>query len=245
MLTNSSGFPNSPQPLSLPESVCHQTAIILPAYNEGTMVSRVIEELKPFNYPVVVIDDGSTDDTFEQARAAGAVVLRHAVNRGQGAALQTGLEYSLRRGAEYMVTFDSDGQHCVADIPRLVFPLCEGQADIVLGSRFLGRAENIPLTRWFLLKAAVLFTRVVSHVKITDTHNGLRAFSRRAASKMHITLDRMAHASEIIDQIGQLNLPFTEIPVHIRYTDYSRMKGQRSLAAVNIVTALMFKRLFA
>jgi len=168
------------------------------------------------------------------AEAAGARVLRHVVNRGQGAALQTGIEYSLSRGARIIVTFDSDGQHSPADLPILVAPLLEGKADIVLGSRFLGSADRMPALRRVLLRIAVFFTRLMSGLKITDAHNGLRAFSRRAASMIHIQLDRMAHASELMDQIRRSGLPYTEVPVHVRYTQYSREKGQRGVHALRI-----------
>lgn len=187
------------------------------------------------HYPnVIVIDDGSQDDTAARAKHAGATLLRHAINRGQGAALQTGIEYSLAKGAEFVITFDSDGQHCVDDLPNLLTPILRSEAEVVLGSRFLGRVENMPWTRWLLLKAAVGFTRLTSGMRVTDAHNGLRALSRRAAQQIHITLDRMAHASEIIDQIRASRLPVCEVPVTIRYTDYSRAKGQSSLAAVKV-----------
>lgn len=220
---------------TLPERVCCKTYLILPAYNESSVIGSVIKELQSLKCHIVVVDDGSSDNTCAQARAAGATVLRHIVNRGQGAAIQTGITYSLMCGAEYVVTFDSDGQHCAEDVPNLLLPIHEGRCDIALGSRFLGSAEHMPQTRRLVLKAAVLFTRLVSRVKLTDTHNGLRAFSRRAASQVHITLDRMAHASELLDQVGRMRLSFTEVPVHVRYTEYSCTKGQRSLTALRIV----------
>lgn len=193
-----------------------------------------MRELRSLHLNVVVIDDGSQDDTAERAKCAGAMLLRHVINRGQGAALQTGIEYSLAHGAKFVITFDSDGQHCTKDLPNLLAPILRGEVEIVLGSRFLGRVENMPWTRWLLLKAAVGFTRLTSGMRVTDAHNGLRAFSRRAAQQIHITLDRMAHASEVIDQIRASRLPVREVPVTIRYTDYSREKGQSSLAAVKV-----------
>jgi glycosyltransferase involved in cell wall biosynthesis len=184
---------------------------------------------------VVVIDDGSSDETATVARKAGAIVLRHTLNRGQGAALQTGIDYALQRGAEVIVTFDSDGQHQVEDVEALLAPVLEGRCDVALGSRFLSGESRVPLMRKFTLKLGILFTRLVSGIRVTDTHNGLRAFSREAATKIQIRQDRMAHASEILDEIAQLRLRYLEVPTRILYTDYARSKGQRSSAAFRIV----------
>lgn len=207
----------------------------MPAYNESRTIREVVSELVP-DYPsIVVVDDGSSDNTADEARGAGAVVLRHVVNRGQGAALQTGIGFALIRGARYVVTFDGDGQHLPSDIAVLLEPLRAGRADVTLGSRFRGSAEEMPRTRRWLLGAAVIFTRLVSGARVTDTHNGLRAFTRSAASKLEIRLDRMAHASEIIDQIVRGGLRYEEVPVHVRYTEYSRAKGQSSLGAARVL----------
>ncbi len=221
-----------------------QPHLILPAYNEAATIGEVVREVAEVYEHVVVVDDGSTDATGAEARAAGATVLRHAVNRGQGAALQTGIAYSLRRGARCVVTFDSDGQHRVADVAKLLEPIRRGEAEIVLGSRFLGTAPRIPWFRRGLLRCAVVFTWAVSGVRLTDAHNGLRAFSRRAAERLDIRLDRMAHASEMVDQIRRMGLPYVEVPVEIRYTRYSRAKGQNASAAVRIAFDYLFERLF-
>lgn len=209
--------------------------VVVPAYNEARVLGGVVEELVARGHRVVVVDDGSSDDTPAAARRAGAIVLRHAINRGQGAALQTGIAYAVRKGAEHIVTFDSDGQHSAADVDALVAPLVAGRADVVLGSRFIGTSEGMPGARKAILALAVVFTRVASGARVTDTHNGLRAFTRAAAAKLDIRLDRMAHASEILDQIVRHGLKFEEVPVHVRYTDYSRRKGQSSFAALRIL----------
>ncbi|MGH7819589.1 MAG: glycosyltransferase family 2 protein [Candidatus Binatia bacterium] len=227
----------------VPASVRGATFLILPAFNEAPVIGGVVSELCA-GYPnVVVVDDGSEDATSERARDAGAVVLRHAVNRGQGAAIQTGLEYALREGARYLVTFDSDGQHRAEDVAAVLAPITEGRAEIVLGSRFLGDVKGIPWSRRWLLRPAVVFTRLVSGVRVTDSHNGLRALSRRAASQIHISLDRMAHASEIIDQVKSTGLPYVEVPVHVRYTGYSRAKGQPGRAAITIAFEYLLSRI--
>lgn len=213
------------------------------AYNEDGVIAGVVRPLVDAGYSVVVVDDGSRDQTGTRAREAGAAVVRHAVNRGQGAALQSGLRYALRHGAGILVTFDADGQHSADDIPRLVGPIAARDADIVLGSRFLEHAANVPAARRLLLRLAVAFTGVVSGVRLTDAHNGLRALSRRAAEQVELQLDRMAHASEIIDQLVRTDLPLVEVSVTVRYTSYSLQKGQRAGNAARIVWDYLLNRL--
>jgi len=217
-----------------------QVFIVIPAYNEAARLGPVLDALLP-QYPnVVVIDDGSSDETAQVARQRGAVVLRHVINRGQGAALQTGITYSLRAGAEYIVTFDADGQHNPADLPAMLAPVAAGQCDVTLGSRFLGRAENMPLSRRLLLLAARVFTYLTSGVKLTDCHNGLRVLSRRAARCLNLRQDRMAHASEIYDQLRTAGLQYREIPVTISYNAETLRKGQSASAALNIAFHYLF-----
>ncbi len=226
----------------LPADVRKGTFIVIAAHNEGACIETVVREVSA-EYPnVVVVDDGSDDGTFEAAKGCAHYVLRHAVNRGQGAALQTGIEFALLRGARFLVTFDADGQHRVEDIAALVEPICRGECEITLGSRFLGGTSDIPRSRRLTLRMAVLFTRAVNRLEVTDAHNGLRAFSARAARKINITLDRMAHASELIDQIRLSGLLFREVPVQIRYTDYSLGKGQSSRNALQIAVHYLLGR---
>jgi len=213
------------------------------AYNEDGVIADVVRPLVDAGYSVVVVDDGSRDQTGARAREAGAAIVRHAVNRGQGAALQSGLRYALRHGAGILVTFDADGQHSADDIPRLVGPIAARDADIVLGSRFLEHAADVPAARRLLLRLAVAFTGVVSGVRLTDAHNGLRALSRRAAEQVELQLDRMAHASEIIDQLVRTGLPLVEVSVTVRYTSYSLQKGQRAGNAARIVWDYLLNRL--
>lgn len=215
---------------------------MIPAYNEAEAIGAVVAELVARGHEVIVVDDGSRDSTAEVARRHGAIVLRHAINRGQGAALQTGIACALQRGAEEIVTFDSDGQHAAEDVDTLVAPLRAGRADVVLGSRFIGTTEGMTRRRKAILGAAVIFTRVASGVRVTDTHNGLRAFTRAAAAKLDIRLDRMAHASELLDQIVRNELRYEEVPVHVRYTEYSRRKGQSSFAALRILADYVLGR---
>ena len=216
--------------------------VVIAAYNEARSIGDVISQLRR-RYPnVIVVDDGSNDDTSKKALEAGATVLRHVINRGQGAALQTGMTFALRRGAKVLVTFDADGQHSVEDIPAMVAPILDGRAQITLGSRFIEDSSSIPFGRRVLLGAAVIFTRLTSGIQLTDSHNGFRAFSSEAAKHLDIRLDRMAHASEIIDQIRRSRLPYLEIPVHIRYTEYSMAKGQSSANAIKVAADYLLNK---
>lgn len=217
--------------------------IIVAAFNEGPVIGGVIRELRSLYPNIVVIDDGSADDTYLQLQASGATVIRHAVNLGQGAALRTGIDYALSRGAQILVTFDGDGQHAAADIERLVSQLIAAQADIALGSRFLAREPQVPAARRLLLRAAILFTRIVSGVRLTDAHNGLRAMRAAAARALDLSQPRMAHASEIVNGIVKHGLRFVEVPVNVTYSVRSRRKGQATLDSLNIVFDLLVHRL--
>jgi glycosyltransferase involved in cell wall biosynthesis len=190
------------------------------------------------------VDDCSADPTSEVAQQRPWVdVLRHPVNLGQGAALQTGIEHALARGAEIIVTFDSDGQHRIEDIPALLAPLRRGEADVALGSRFLAPDQSalvqIPARRRAVLRMAAVYTRFTTGLPVTDAHNGLRAFTAAAARRVQIHQNRMAHASEILAQIASNRLRLVEVPVVIRYTPYSLAKGQRLSNALNILWDLL------
>jgi polyprenyl-phospho-N-acetylgalactosaminyl synthase len=213
--------------------------VVVPAFNEERVVGASVRELHTRFRNIVVVDDGSRDRTGEEALAAGAVVVRHVLNLGQGAALQTGIEYALLRGAEYVATYDADGQHHADDLERMLDVLREGRLDIVLGSRFLGHAEGMSAARRLVLRAAVVLTRMTTGVNLTDAHNGLRVMTAQAARRIHIVQDQMAHASELVSQIGRLGLRCAEVPVTITYTPYSVEKGQRLTNSVRILGDLV------
>ena len=217
--------------------------VVAAAYNEARVIERVIADVRRCGFSAVLVDDGSSDATAEVAERAGAVVVRHSVNLGQGAALQTGIEFALRKGADVIVTFDADGQHRATDIAGLVDALAQHGADYALGSRFLGGAVNLSPVRRLLLKAATWFTRTTSGLSLTDTHNGLRAMTRRGASAIHLRQNRMAHASEILNQIAASELKYVEVPVTIEYSAYSLAKGQRLGDALSILVDLLARRL--
>lgn len=218
--------------------------IVIPAYNEAERLPRVLKELTATGkYNIVVVDDGSSDGTSSVATTADTWVLRHIVNRGQGAALQTGISFAVRQGASLVVTFDADGQHAATDIENLVQPIVAGECDVVLGSRFLGSAEGVPTSRKWILKLATWFTRISTRLPVTDTHNGLRAINAAAARELVITEDGMAHASEILHKLAESTLRWREVPVHIHYSQETLVKGQSNRAAFQIVFRTLVARL--
>lgn len=225
-----------------------KTVVVIPAYNEGWGIGKVIQEVKDLGLDVIVVNDGSIDETKEVARQSGAIVLNHCINRGQGAALQTGINFALNFGADIIVTFDADGQHNSKEIKEITDPILSGEFDVVLGSRFIkskipNLKTNIPMLRKFILRLAAWFTRLYTGIKVTDAHNGFRAFSKTAAVLIEIKQDGMAHASEIIEQIKKHQLKFKEVPVTINYTDYSLKKGQKLTNSFKIILDLIISRI--
>lgn len=220
------------------------TWVVVAAYNEGPAVGDVVAGLKAYGLKVIVVDDGSADETSAIARDAGAVVVQHPVNLGQGAALQTGIDFALRRNAKFIVTFDADGQHLASDVPVLLATLLSSDADIACGSRFLGRAVNLSKPRRAILKMATMFTFLTTGLRMTDAHNGLRAMTRPCAMRIRIRQNRMAHASEMIAEIARHKLRFVEVPVTICYSAYSLQKGQKLSNSINIVLDLVARGLY-
>ena len=215
--------------------------VVIPAYNEQQVIGGVLRELieqnKSFN--IVVVDDGSKDDTAKEAAKYPIHILQHPINLGQGAALATGFEYALLKNADVVVTFDADGQMRPEDIEKLVGKIKEG-FDVALGSRFLDiKPQDMPALRKFLLRLVVAFTRATGGLNVTDIHNGFRAFKADALRQIVITQNQMAHASEILSEIKRNKLKYCEVPVGIRYTDYSKKKGQSILNSINILYELL------
>ena len=218
------------------------TAIIIPVYNEAEVLGDVIAKVYKHFVNVICVDDGSTDDSAAIARSSGANVIAHPMNLGQGAALQTGFDAALLSPeVKYFVTFDSDGQHSVSDAQVMVARLRQGDVQIVFGSRFLDERTNVSFLKRKVLKLAVFYTNAITGLKLTDAHNGLRAFDREVVERIELMHDGMAHASEIVNQIGRGKFSYTEIPVHIVYTEYSKAKGQSLWNSVNILFDLAFR----
>ena len=211
--------------------------IIVPAFNEAQVIGDVVADLRSVFAHVVVVDDGSRDDTAGVALRAGAHVVPHPVNLGQGAAIQTGVEYARSQpGAELFATFDADGQHRVADVLAMLDRISRDDADIVIGTRFTGStvARTPPLKR-FILRAAAFLSPSGRRLGLTDSHNGLRVFNRTVAEHLNLTMSGMSHASECIKLADENRWRVTEQPVEILYTEYSLSKGQPLLNGVNIV----------
>lgn len=220
--------------------------IVVPAYNQEKTIVSVINSLREEGYNnIIVIDDGSSDNTYNLALKEKVFTLIHKLNLGQGAALQTGFEFALKQKAKVIVTFDSDGQHKAKDIDKIVTPIFEGY-DVSLGTRFDPNSEaiNMPFSRKVILKGGLLFTKIVSRIDVTDTHNGFRAFSNNALKKIKITFNRMEHASEILDLITKYKLKYKEVPVVIEYSQESLKAGQSSLNAINIASKIIYRKLF-
>ncbi|HEY0432626.1 MAG TPA: glycosyltransferase family 2 protein [Chitinophagaceae bacterium] len=219
--------------------------VVIPVFNERQVIRAVIESLLPHAYTVVVVDDGSTDGTGDVISDLDIVLLRHRFNLGQGAALQTGIDFAARCNASIVVTFDGDGQHQAADIPAVIQPLLLNETDAVLGSRFLpGALTNMSATRRVVIGVARLLHFLITGLWLSDAHNGFRAFNRKAITKIRFRQNRMAHASEVLIMLHEHKLRILEVPVTIFYSDYSRAKGQPLLNGLRILMDLLLNRIF-
>lgn len=220
-------------------------AVIIPAYNEGEILQQVVNELLAENkYHLVIVDDGSAKPVIINT-GAGVSLLRHKVNLGQGAALQTGVSYAVKKGYSYLVTFDADGQHMITDIPALLLPLQSGEADIALASRFLKPGmHNASFFRKWLLKAGCWVNYFFTGIYLTDAHNGLRAITGNAASKIILKENRMAHATEILFLIKKNKFRWKEVAATVTYTEYSKSKGQSIFNSIRIFFDLVLHKLF-
>lgn len=227
---------------------CHsnykmKTYIVIAAYNEEKSISKVVVDLKKYGYnDLIIVDDGSKDKTFDVISQLRVHALQHFMNRGQGAALKTGIDYALIQGADYVVTFDADGQHHANEIKIMIDALKKSKSDVALGSRFLKKNVSVPPLRKFMLKLGIFVTWIFYGVKLSDSHNGFRVLSRKAAQKINITSDRMEHASQIVEEIKRNKLKYVEVPVTITYTDYSMAKGQSSWNSIKIGMRMIFRK---
>ncbi|TVS78113.1 glycosyltransferase family 2 protein [Mycobacterium helveticum] len=211
--------------------------IVIPAFNEAAVIGEVIADVRTVFDHVVCVDDGSTDGTGEIALRAGAHLVRHPVNLGQGAAIQTGVEYARKQpGARLFATFDADGQHRVKDLAAMVDRLGAGDVDVVIGTRFGGReGSRPPLLKRVVLQTAARLSRRGRRLGLTDTNNGLRVFNKKVADGLDITMNGMSHANEFVMLIDENHWRVAEQPVEVLYTDYSKSKGQPLLNGVNII----------
>lgn len=214
-----------------------RVVVIVPAFNEGKVLFDTLSPVVQSGYKVVCVDDGSSDNTSSEALRAGAIIIRHQLNLGQGAALETGLEY-LRRNFQifdYAVTFDGDGQHDLACITDMVKTIQISHADVVLGTRFGSLAFQGGRIKSFLLKLSARVAKKSLGVNVSDRHNGLRLFSREAVMKIKLENLGFGHADEILRKIQEHKLSYVECPVSISYTEYSKSKGQPLINLMNII----------
>lgn len=222
-------------------------AILIPAYNEEKTIQKVIETL-PKTIPgisdikVVVVNDGSADNTAEIAHEAGATVISHVINRGLGGALGTGFKYAKTHNFDLLITFDGDGQHNPDDIAPVIAPIVAGDADVSIGSRFLGYKGHMPWYRRVGIFGLNIITYLLFWIWTTDSQSGLRAFSRNAIEKIQIKSNKMEVSSEFFYEISLRDLKMTEVPIHSIYTLYSLQKGQKNINGINVVVKLILRR---
>jgi len=211
--------------------------IVVPAFNEAAVIGDVIADVRSVFDHVVCVDDGSNDGTGENARRAGAHLVRHPINLGQGAAIQTGIEYARKQpGARVFATFDGDGQHRVKDLTAMIDRLCVGDVDVVIGTR-LGEQQGSrpPFLKRIVLQTAARLSPRGRRLGLTDTNNGLRVFDKKVADGLDITMSGMSHANEFVMLIAENHWRVAEQPVEVLYTEYSKSKGQPLLNGVNII----------
>jgi len=216
---------------------CADVWIVIPAFNEAAIIGEVIADVRSVFDNVVCVDDGSSDGTGEIARRAGAHLVRHPVNLGQGAAIQTGIEYARKQpGAQIFATFDADGQHRVKDLAAMIERLRADDVDVVIGTRFAqSTGSRPPLLKRVVLQTAARLSRRGRRLGLTDTNNGLRVFNKKVADGLNITMSGMSHASEFIVLITENHWRVAEYPIEVLYTEYSKSKGQPLLNGVNII----------
>jgi len=230
----------------LPDITHKKVVVVIPVFNDTATIRQVVDELlHQTSFTVVVVDDGSSAPISSYLSGLPVICLRHRVNLGQGAALQTGFTYALRLQPDIVVSFDADGQHSVKDLDTIIQPIIRQEAAVVLGSRFMPANESqIPFSRRIVLKVARFINYLLSGILLSDAHNGLRAFSGQAVEKIVITENRMAHASEILFEVSRHKLRYKEVSVNIAYTDYSRQKGQRARDSIKVLFDLILHKLF-
>ena len=215
---------------------------VIPAYNEQSMIAKVINSLKGYVDQIIVVNDASIDQTEQLALSTGVLVLNQLVNRGVGASLKTGITLALKQGADIVITFDADGQLQATDIPKLIQPIIEQRADVVIGSR-AEYQKAMPQSRRFYNWLANVVTYLFSNHWVSDSQSGLRAFSKFAAQKINLATDRMEISSEIIGRIKQEHLRLKEISIKPIYTSYSLSKGQNFFVGIKTFCRLFFHHL--
>lgn len=213
---------------------------VIPAYNEAKHIKEVILTVRPYVDELIIVDDCSGDNTFAIAKGEDVIALRHLVNRGQGAALQTGNQYALSRGADIIIHFDADNQFQASEIPELLRPILEGKAEAVTGSRFLSKKSKLPkLKEYVIMPLARFVNRVFFNIRLSDPQSGFRVLSRKAALGLDIKNDGMAHCSEIMHQLHKNNIVIQEVPITVIYHEF----GQKLSGGIRIVKDMLIKKI--
>ncbi len=218
--------------------------IIIPAYNEAQVIAQTIGDIQKktvsIKPDILVVDDGSSDNTAQVAQSSGALLVRHPFNRGLGGAIATGLEFARRYNYDLALTFDADGQHDPSDIMPALQPILDKKADIVIGTR-TQNLKQLPFDRRFLILASNALTFLLFHQTTSDSQSGFRAFSRRAIDSIKLKTDRMEVSSELFSEIRRLRLELAQVPIKVIYTPYSRSKGQKNTNAIHIIYKLILR----
>ena len=220
------------------------TFIVVPFYNEGKVLKEVINKLKFFFDQIICVDDGSTAEHKIYKSKLGIYLIKPPINLGQGAALQTGIEFAIKKKAKIIATFDADGQHSIYDLMKMVYLIKNKKYDLIQGSRFIKKTNsNVPFLRKIILKFAIMIANFFDKTNLTDTHNGLRVFNNNFAKKINITNNRMSHPHDINRLISLYKFRFKEFPTKIKYTKYSMSKGQKNLNAINILFDILISQM--
>lgn len=214
--------------------------IVIPAYNEASRLPGVLKRVSHLGYEhIVVVDDGSSDDTSAVAAEHHVNVVRHPINMGVGAATQTGINYALSKGAKYIVTLDGDHQHLPEDIEHLLEAIKTSKSDLVIGSRFLKHDNNIPVSRVFYNKIANIITLIIAGVKVTDSQSGMKALSRQYALENELNCNGFEFCVEMIRNARRANHQVTEIPISVKYTHDTMQKGQSLFNGIKMIGRLI------
>ena len=218
--------------------------IVIPAFNEERVIADTVRGVKSViskESQILVVDDGSNDFTGELAKKAGAIVLRHPINRGLGGALGTGLYWAKVKDFDLCVTFDADGQHDPSDLKKVLQPLYYNEADVVIGTRTKTGWKEIPRDRKIILAVSNWLTWWLFGIKTSDSLSGFRAFNRRGIEKIQLRTDRMEVSNEFFSEIKRHRLRLAEVPIRVIYTNYSRSKGQKNSNAFSVGVKLVLR----
>ena len=225
-----------------------KVALVLPAYNEGGVIYDVITDLRKtfqeskYDYKIIVVNDGSKDNTAAEAKRAGAHVIEHILNTGSGGATATGLSYAQQHGFDIATTSDADGQHASKDVLQGVKYLIDHHVDLLIGSRLVDKT-GMSRTKILGNKGLSTITNLLFGIRVTDSQSGLRVFSKQALCQLKWKTSGYEFCSEMLWRAKQLHLSIDEFPIKAIYTDYSRAKGQNNWNAINIVKSLAKRRI--